>query len=60
MHWSHDQEDVHKAERVLLSAAALKKKFNIDFTANVQNQRGALAIVHNRVPCRFHLYYCAG
>jgi hypothetical protein len=41
-----------------VSAAALNKKFNIDFTANVQNQRGALAIVHNRVPCRFHLYYC--
>ena len=40
-------------------APALKKKFNIDFTANVQNQRGALAIVNNRVPCRLHLC-CAG
>ena len=35
-------------------AAALKAKFGITFTANVQNQRGALAIVNRRVKCMLY------
>jgi hypothetical protein len=35
-------------------AAALKAKFGITFTANVQNQRGALAIVNRRVNCKLY------
>lgn len=38
-----------KPTRALVFAAALKAKFGVTFTANVQNQRGALAIVNRRV-----------
>lgn len=38
-----------KAEPLVSSNAALKAKYRIQFNANVQNQRGALAILNGRV-----------